>query len=85
MNVTVNVTNSTDNSTYNETQQQCTDTTHDNTTEWTTCENITTETYSIPYADHHHATKSVQQIAYEHTHTFEEWTILINNPDSGTY
>jgi hypothetical protein len=39
----------------------------------------------VGHADHHHAIKSVQQIAYEHTNVEEEWTIQVENPDSGTY
>jgi hypothetical protein len=69
--VTVNTTNSTTNET--------------TSTEDCTCTDTTEEVPVIAFTGHPHAIKAVQQIAYEHSVTLEEWAVTITNPDDGTY
>ena len=40
---------------------------------------------AVTYTDHPHMTRSMQQIAFEHTIVLEEWDITIASSDSGTY
>ena len=53
---------------------------NDTSTNDTTCCNTT-----AAHADHPHASKSMQQIAYEHTIVPEQWDIQVTTPDNGTY
>ena len=54
-----------------------------NSTADNSTENVTA---TVPtYNGHHHATKQIQEIAYEHSTVREEWDIVITNPDSGLY
>jgi hypothetical protein len=49
------------------------------------CTETTEDIPIVGHHDHHHSTKSLQQIAYEHTNIAEEWTIQIDSPDDGAY